>query len=338
MKGCSAARDRERARQLLIKNWPWARLTRADVKLLRVSALSDQKTFPRRLDHDVRGMHVGRINFFLLALMGFSTSNKTLFYVPKSLRLLTRTTLDFRKSSDHVRLPLLVFLLHNYTRLWGLVTCSAERVRDFLGHVQLVYLYFGTVLFCFSTKTDFALPSSPSLFTFFQKTMVALSSLHKEHLRYINKKYREHFHRFTRRSGFVITGGGLCTGKFPLEASGSLLPGLTEVAAPDIWESVVSFNRLLGTQDGLLELDAYVAADTLVTPQEFSTLTTAGLASSAEQNCVICMERVAAGMLLRRCSHSFHEKCLRDWYTERPGCPICRLTHARPFMLSPPTL
>jgi hypothetical protein len=49
-------------------------------------------------------------------------------------------------------------------------------------------------------------------------------------------------------------------------------------------------------------------------------------ASTATENCSICLEDVPEGTKLTKCGHYFHTKCLRDWQKRPNGesCPMCR--------------
>ncbi len=44
----------------------------------------------------------------------------------------------------------------------------------------------------------------------------------------------------------------------------------------------------------------------------------------AETTCSICQETVTCATRIRHCGHSFHESCIREWFTQNPRCPMCR--------------
>ncbi|KAM1015235.1 hypothetical protein ACFX2I_045038 [Malus domestica] len=41
--------------------------------------------------------------------------------------------------------------------------------------------------------------------------------------------------------------------------------------------------------------------------------------------CSICLGRLNAGYISLDCSHRFHAKCFRTWWSNNPTCPYCRL-------------
>jgi hypothetical protein len=49
--------------------------------------------------------------------------------------------------------------------------------------------------------------------------------------------------------------------------------------------------------------------------------------SALVENCVICLEGMAAGagvQILPECTHRFHTRCLTRWFREKTTCPACR--------------
>ena len=48
---------------------------------------------------------------------------------------------------------------------------------------------------------------------------------------------------------------------------------------------------------------------------------------SAESICAICLDEKATGIRVLEapeCNHRFHSDCLKQWYQNRPNCPICK--------------
>ena len=45
-----------------------------------------------------------------------------------------------------------------------------------------------------------------------------------------------------------------------------------------------------------------------------------------KSSCIICMEDFVNGILIRKllCEHIFHDKCIDEWYTTNPKCPLCK--------------
>ena len=42
-------------------------------------------------------------------------------------------------------------------------------------------------------------------------------------------------------------------------------------------------------------------------------------------NCSICLEKLDKDKYLLECNHSFHTKCIMDWFRhKKEGCPLCR--------------
>ena len=43
-------------------------------------------------------------------------------------------------------------------------------------------------------------------------------------------------------------------------------------------------------------------------------------------NCAICMDKIVTNtnILILRCNHSFHYKCIGEWLTSSDSCPVCR--------------
>ena len=40
--------------------------------------------------------------------------------------------------------------------------------------------------------------------------------------------------------------------------------------------------------------------------------------------CVICLKNNKKFYKLKRCNHSFHKKCIIQWFEKSLSCPICR--------------
>lgn len=46
--------------------------------------------------------------------------------------------------------------------------------------------------------------------------------------------------------------------------------------------------------------------------------------SSSNIECVICLESDNKNFVKTSCNHSYHERCITQWLTIKPNCPICR--------------
>ncbi|KAI3983771.1 hypothetical protein MKX01_001175 [Papaver californicum] len=44
------------------------------------------------------------------------------------------------------------------------------------------------------------------------------------------------------------------------------------------------------------------------------------------EDCSICLQGLNVGdeAVILKCSHTFHEKCMSQWLTRKPNCPLCR--------------
>lgn len=42
-----------------------------------------------------------------------------------------------------------------------------------------------------------------------------------------------------------------------------------------------------------------------------------------EQECSICMEPLDEQVVQLSCEHSFHQKCITEWFKNSPRCPLC---------------
>jgi hypothetical protein len=46
-----------------------------------------------------------------------------------------------------------------------------------------------------------------------------------------------------------------------------------------------------------------------------------------EADCTICMDEMAASSVAMRlpwCAHTFHLKCIAQWFSSKDHCPVCR--------------
>jgi len=43
-----------------------------------------------------------------------------------------------------------------------------------------------------------------------------------------------------------------------------------------------------------------------------------------EEECIICLEEQDNDTVMIRCTHTFHKKCITEWFNEKPICPSCR--------------
>lgn len=43
-----------------------------------------------------------------------------------------------------------------------------------------------------------------------------------------------------------------------------------------------------------------------------------------DTTCAICQEGVTCATRIRHCGHSFHSRCIGEWFTMNPRCPVCR--------------
>lgn len=46
-----------------------------------------------------------------------------------------------------------------------------------------------------------------------------------------------------------------------------------------------------------------------------------------DKECIICLDNLLSEkcFTLIECIHTFHEKCLNEWYLENKSCPLCRI-------------
>ena len=94
----------------------------------------------------------------------------------------------------------------------------------------------------------------------------------------------------------------------PAELRSSQIPAIPLVQIPIIDFHVFQFQLFPGgPQAGL--------PDSFVTSLE--------QVENSSEICVICQDEVKTGRRLR-CSHEFHEDCLRPWLRSKNTCPKCR--------------
>jgi len=65
--------------------------------------------------------------------------------------------------------------------------------------------------------------------------------------------------------------------------------------------------------------------------------TSRGLAEASEDNkCMVCFEIFASGDALRSlpCLHKYHRRCIDEWLSRSPHCPICKCDITAPAQLS----
>jgi hypothetical protein len=43
-----------------------------------------------------------------------------------------------------------------------------------------------------------------------------------------------------------------------------------------------------------------------------------------DEDCCICMCSMSEACQTLACSHKFHPKCVQEWLTNNPSCPLCR--------------
>lgn len=42
------------------------------------------------------------------------------------------------------------------------------------------------------------------------------------------------------------------------------------------------------------------------------------------EDCTICLEPLGnSNFCLLSCNHYYHENCIKEWYNQRPFCPLC---------------
>jgi hypothetical protein len=55
--------------------------------------------------------------------------------------------------------------------------------------------------------------------------------------------------------------------------------------------------------------------------------------SDCLSNCVICLEEFKSDNKIREinhCKHSFHVKCIDEWFVKNNSCPVCRYNICKP--------
>ncbi|KAI3890926.1 hypothetical protein MKX03_013109 [Papaver bracteatum] len=43
-----------------------------------------------------------------------------------------------------------------------------------------------------------------------------------------------------------------------------------------------------------------------------------------DEVCAVCLQDMKVGTVFLKCSHAFHHKCISEWSTRKPNCPLCR--------------
>ena len=52
--------------------------------------------------------------------------------------------------------------------------------------------------------------------------------------------------------------------------------------------------------------------------------TTQNITMTEEVQCSICQEMASEVTKINHCNHCFHDRCLTQWFTLSPRCPVCR--------------